>query len=190
MVAARRGGAALSEDRERPALAAWRDALVAGRDDLRPVPPAYLHVTLAFLGGRPEGEIATVAETGLGAVEGHAVPHLEPTEVLPVPARAPRLFALDLADPGGRAARVQSDVVDSLARAGLHKPERRPFWPHLTLARVRGAGRGRRPKGRVAPLEAEPPEGPLTFDRVTLYRSHLSPAGARYEALDFRRLRG
>jgi 2'-5' RNA ligase len=168
----------------------WRDGVVAGRDDLRTVPAAYLHVTLAFLGGRPETEIAAVAEAALGPVLGHAAPRLEPTEVIPVPARAPRLFALDLRDPAGEAGAVHRAVVGSLAAAGLHTPERRPFWPHLTLARVRGAGRARRPKARTAPLHADPPEGPLSFDRVTLYRSHLSPAGARYEALDSRPLSG
>ena len=34
----------------RRALAGWRDGLVAGREDLRPVREEALHVTLAFLG--------------------------------------------------------------------------------------------------------------------------------------------
>jgi 2'-5' RNA ligase len=33
-------------------LAQWRDALIAGRADLRPVAEQALHVTLAFLGYR------------------------------------------------------------------------------------------------------------------------------------------
>jgi RNA 2',3'-cyclic 3'-phosphodiesterase len=157
---------------------------VAGRAELRPVPAAHLHVTLAFLGGRPEGEIAAVADTALQAVDGLAAPELRPSRVVPVPTPYPRLFALDLADPEGRAHEAQHSVTGSLARAGLHSPERRPFWPHLTLARVRGVGRGRRPAVAVPPLQGAPPDRSLSFDRVTLYRSHLSPAGARYEALE------
>ena len=38
----------------RTELAAWRDELVAGRDDLRPVRPEALHVTLVFLGWQDE----------------------------------------------------------------------------------------------------------------------------------------
>ena len=40
----------------------WRDELVAGRDDLRPVAEEALHVTLAFLGYRAEQEAAAIAE--------------------------------------------------------------------------------------------------------------------------------
>jgi 2'-5' RNA ligase len=34
----------------RTAIAAWRDELLAGRSELRPVAAQALHVTLAFLG--------------------------------------------------------------------------------------------------------------------------------------------
>jgi 2'-5' RNA ligase len=64
----------------------------------------------------------------------------------------------------------------------VYEPERRPFWPHVTLARVRGAGRGGGP--RVEPIALAPPEATFDARQVTLYRSHLSPRGARYEPLE------
>ena len=94
------------------------------------------------------------------------------------PKRAPRLFALDLADRDGRCAVVQAAASDGLEAARFYRPEKRPFWPHVTLTRVkRGA--------QAAPLDAEPPAiEPFTATTVTLYQSHLSPRGARYEALE------
>ena len=162
---------------DRAALAAWSDALVAGRDDLRPIAPEALHLTLAFLGYRPEKEIEAIVRCAFEAVGPAPAPALDPLAVKPLPPRAPRLFALDLADPEGRAAAIQSAASEALAAGGFHEPEKRPWWPHVTLARVKR-------HARAAPLPADPPEGgPLHTDRVTLYRSLLRPQGALYEPL-------
>ena len=158
-------------DRER--LAAWRDELVAGRDDLRPVAPETLHLTLVFLGYRPEKEIPRIAELAFGAIAGAAAVALDPLAVKPVPPRNPRPFALDLADEGGRAAAIHRAVSDALAAERIHTPEKRPWWPHVTLARVKR-------NARAEPLEADPPAGPIRADTVTLYRSQLRPQGALY----------
>lgn len=138
-----------------------------------------LHVTLVFLGYLPEKEIERTAATAFEALQGLARPLLAMREVRAVPPRDPRLFAIDLADEGDRAVAVQAAAVRALSGARLHKPEKRPFWPHVTLARVK---RGER---RVPPLEAPaPPADPFEAPMVTLYRSHLSPRGARYEPLE------
>ncbi|MEA2367589.1 MAG: hypothetical protein QOH38_307, partial [Thermoleophilaceae bacterium] len=79
---------------DRRALADWRDRLVEGRDDLRPSAAATLHLTLAFLGYRPEREIPAIAASAFGAVEELTRALLLPAGVAPVPRRgAPRLFA-------------------------------------------------------------------------------------------------
>jgi 2'-5' RNA ligase len=161
---------------DREALGAWRDTVIAGRSDLRPVTPAALHLTLAFLGYRPEKEIPAIAAAAFEPLAGlHAV-ELRPAAVVPVPRRGPRLFALDLEDPSAGAARIQAAVVEALAAKRFHRPEKRPWWPHITLARVKR-------NVRAEPLEAEPPEGPLRATQVTLYRSILRPQGALYEPL-------
>ncbi|MGI8805353.1 MAG: RNA 2',3'-cyclic phosphodiesterase [Thermoleophilaceae bacterium] len=161
----------------RASIAAWRDRTIAGRDELRPVAAASLHVTLCFLGWRPESEAPAIAEAALGACAGLQAPLLRPRALAPVPPRRPRLFALDLDDAGGAAGAVQAAISDSLEAAGFYEPESRPFWPHLTVARVR---RG----ARAAPLEAGPPPGePFTAADLTLYRSTLRPRGALYEPL-------
>lgn len=163
-------------DGARSALAAWRDRAVAGRDDLRTVAAGALHVTLCFLGWTPERQVDAIAESVAAACGGRAAATLGPRRVVAVPERRPRLFALDLADDEGRAADVQRRVSEALAAARVYEPEARPFWPHVTLARVkRGA--------RAAPLHAPPPADPLPADEVTLYRSTLRPQGARYDPL-------
>jgi 2'-5' RNA ligase len=160
---------------DRLALARWRDSVVAGRDDLRPVAAETLHLTLAFLGYRPEKEIAAIAEAAFEPLADVAAVALDPLAVVPVPRRGPRLFALDLGDPEGGAARIQSLTEAALAARRFHRPEKRAWWPHVTLARVK---RGM----RAEPLDAEPPAGPLRATQVTLYRSTLRPQGALYEA--------
>ena len=156
-------------------LAAWRDELVAGRDDLRVVREEALHVTLAFLGYRPEKETAAIAEAmGSAATE---APLLTPGEVKPVPPRRPRLFALDLEDPAAACIRLQQAVSDALEAGRFYKPEKRPFWPHVTLARVK---RDR----RAQPLPPDPPPlEPFRAPQLTLYRSTLRPQGAQYDPL-------
>ena len=164
----------------RARLAAWRDGLVAGRDDLRPVAEPALHVTLAFLGYRAEQEAAAIAEAMASAVRD--APRLTAREVVPVPPRRPRLFALDLDDPDGTCALLQQAVSDALEAGRFYKPEKRPFWPHVTLARVKR-------ERRADPLPSEPPPlEPFTASQLTLYRSTLRPQGAHYESLSSRRL--
>jgi 2'-5' RNA ligase len=76
-------------------------------------------------------------------------------------------------------------VSSALKEGGWYEPERRPFWPHVTFARV---VRGARDVLPIAEQPPPPPE-PFTAAAVTLYRSHLSPRGSSYEPLARVRLR-
>ena len=154
-------------------LVEWRAAL--DHPDLRLVAEGALHVTLVFLGHLPEDDIPRVSECI--RAEGRA-PELRAVGVKPVPPRRPRLFALDLVDEGGRASAIQAGVSDALAAAGLYKPEKRPFWPHVTLARVKKGA-------RIGDLDVPaPPPEPWSATALTLYRSRLSREGAHYHPLE------
>lgn len=161
----------------RSELAAWRDSLVAGRDDLRPVAPEALHVTLVFLGWQDEAAAEAIAAAALARAE--SAPVLQAAGVRPLPPRDPRLFALDLEDFEGRASAVQAGVSDALEAGGWYRPEKRPFWPHITLARVK---RGRRRVPALPDVPA-PPAWAFPASHLTLYRSILRPQGALYEPL-------
>lgn len=163
----------------RSALAAWRDELVDGRRDLRPVRAEALHVTLVFLGWQDEKAADAIASAAFEACSGLPAARLRAGGIKPLPPRDPRLFALDLEDEDGRASALQAAASAALEAGGWYRPEARPFWPHVTLARVK---RGER---RVAPLPDEPPPPRELFEApvVTLYRSTLRPQGALYEPL-------
>jgi 2'-5' RNA ligase len=81
---------------------------------------------------------------------------------------------------------MQSQLSDLLASERLYEPEKRPFWPHVTIARVRPGVRGSR---RPTEVERWPEELPPGLSRafygvrLTLYRSELQPQGARYAPL-------
>jgi 2'-5' RNA ligase len=167
----------------RSGIEAWgRDAL--GDPALRPLPAASLHITLVFLGYRPEKEVGRFAEI-VEALEGPAA-RIALRDPEPRPERGkPRLYALPVESPD--AVSLQAELEERLVAGRLHEPERRLFWPHLTVARVRPEGRGSRRPMRVA----EPP-GPLpeairrTYVRgvrASLYRSELKPQGATYTPL-------
>jgi len=160
----------------REALVAWRAHELGGHRQLRMVEQETLHVTLCFLGGRPEREIETIGALVLACAA--PVTGLCLGAALWLPRARPRLVAVELSDEAGALAALQKRLAEELLAAGVYAPESRPFWPHVTVARVRRSGR----LGRVDELGPPPP---LAFGgaALTLYRSRLSRAGAVYEPL-------
>jgi 2'-5' RNA ligase len=150
---------------------------------LRPVPPESLHITLAFLGYMPEREIEPLTKV-VNDLEGPA-PLLRLGDPLAKPSpRRPRLFALP-ADSADTVA-IQAGLETQLVAQRLYRPEKRPFWPHVTVARVKPEGRGsKRPRSVERPPRELPVEllSPVRGVRVTLYRSELQPRGAHYTPL-------
>jgi 2'-5' RNA ligase len=150
---------------------------------LRVVAPKSLHVTLAFLGYLPEREIGRLGEIVRGLRAAAPTLRLEDPVAKPSLRRA-RLFALPAIAPAATA--LQHELERKLVAERLYKPEKRPFWPHVTVARAKSAGRGsRRPAAVERPPGALPKkllEAALCV-RVTLYRSVLQPQGSRYTPL-------
>ena len=147
-------------------------------DELRLVRGESLHVTLVFLGYHPEREVERIAAIAFDEPAGPF--DLVPEAVLPVPPRRPRLYALGLEDAGGGLHGWQDGLSRRLEAARLYEPEKRPFWPHVTLARVKRGARA----PRMEPLQL-PAELAMRFSasRVTLFSSTLKPSGAVYEPL-------
>jgi RNA 2',3'-cyclic 3'-phosphodiesterase len=167
----------------RDRLVEWRDLILDGRRDVRPVRPEALHVTLVFLGWQDESAAERIADAAFGSLPAAPTPRLAATGVRAVPPRGTRLFALDLDDEDGRAGALQEAMSRALEAGRWYRPEKRPFWPHVTLARVKRDARA----GRLEEPEAPPP-GPFEAGDVTLYRSTLRPQGALYEPLARTRL--
>jgi 2'-5' RNA ligase len=155
----------------------WCAPMVRQTGQLRAVAAEGLHVTLCFLGARPAGEIAPIASACAAALADNTVQEVSVEAGMWLPARHPRVLAIRLADPSGGLARAQHAISEALCAGGWYTPEKRPFLPHVTVARV-AAG------ARLRPPELSPPPA-LSFraPAVTLYRSRLQRSGARYEPL-------
>jgi RNA 2',3'-cyclic 3'-phosphodiesterase len=163
-------------------IAAWGEAELTD-PGLRRIPQESLHVTLAFLGNRPEEDVDPIAEAMEDAADRPVSMELGGPVGRPSRGRA-RLVALPVLH--GPVPALQARLRDCLGFEGLYEPGKRPFWPHVTVARVRAEGRG---SGR--PMRVEVPSGPAPtkrtgwFDgvRISLYRSELQPSGAHYVPL-------
>jgi len=139
--------------------------------DVRAVPREHLHVTLAFLGHRPGGELEAI----VGALRGAAAGAGE-IRLTPVRYRETRSVGmLVLEDEGGRATLLADDLQARLEQLGAYRREGRPWLPHLTVARWRT-----RPRLRLEP----PPVGTFVPSDAAAYLSRLHPGGARYEVLE------
>jgi 2'-5' RNA ligase len=168
----------------REGIVAWQRRELVD-EAMRVTPPQNLHLTLVFLGFQRERDIDSIAKLVEGIDGDPAEVRLEPEPVgVGRSKRRPGLYALDA--PSRGAVRLHAELSDRLERAGLYKPEKRAFWPHLTVARVRPERRGSK-----QPMQVSSPPGPLPdavvhpFDsiRVSLYRSNLRPQGAEYVSL-------
>lgn len=150
---------------------------------LRPVRRESLHITLAFLGWRPERDVERIAEIVAGLESPAPIVELSDPAAKPSLRRA-RLFALPATSPGAVA--LQAELEEKLVAARLYKPEKRPFWPHVTVARVKSEGRGSKRPQRVVRQPKGLPKAllqPTRLVRVRLYRSELKPTGAEYVPL-------
>jgi 2'-5' RNA ligase len=138
------------------------------------------HVTLKFLGAtwprllddvreavRNAALVSSVFETSLTAFG-----------VFPTPSRA-RVMWAGLSDADG-SFRQMVGLLDGSLSAHF-EPEKRSFTPHLTVARLNPPRDLREAAGFIGtPISSEP----WAVAELVLYRSHLSPKGATYEALN------
>jgi RNA 2',3'-cyclic 3'-phosphodiesterase len=162
----------------RAALSDWSREQLTDLARLRPVRTESLHVTLCFLGSQPASAVGRIAAACRVAASLPAVA-LSLGEALWLPRRRPRVLAIKLGEEGnGRLGGVQAALAGALEAGGFYEPEPRPFFAHVTVARV-ASGK------RLGPVELPPP-APLCFQaaNVTLFRSMLGSGPARYEALD------
>jgi RNA 2',3'-cyclic 3'-phosphodiesterase len=159
-------------------LVEWQEAVFPPSDVYRVLPRESLHVTLAFLGHRPRGEVAGIAE----AVRKSAV-EAEPPSLTPVRYRETRSVGmLVLDDEAERATRLAEDLHGRLERLGVYEPEKRRWLPHLTVLRFRGD------QPRLSP--ALPALRALSPSEAAVYHSVLRRGGAQYAVLESATLGG
>lgn len=149
---------------------------------LRWVAAAVAHLTVHFLGEVDPGRLRALVASLESAVPLPAFAlGLGPPEVSPL-SGPPRVVWMPVTTGADRLTEVHRTLGERIVREGI-AVERRPFTPHLTIARVREreAGRARALRGRLDDLRVAPIGWPV--DHVTLFRSDLSGPTPRYEVL-------
>ncbi len=152
-------------------LSRWQAEAFGEAGGVRVLDREQLHVTLAFLGSRPAGELEAIA-TELRA----AALAAEPATLTVKGYRETRSVGmLVLDDEGGRATSLAVELHERLERLGVYERERREWLPHLTVIRFR-----ERPR-----LKPSLPElGPFVTSEAAVYMSTLRPSGAQYSVLE------
>jgi RNA 2',3'-cyclic 3'-phosphodiesterase len=138
------------------------------------------HVTVKFLGSVEEIRLDEVLNTGKKAAAASQPfeTHLTTLGAFPTPRRARVIWIGLAAEPP--AATLAHQMERTFAEQGFRK-ESRAFQPHLTLARLRTPGPIAEPLEAAAPFDFD--TSPFQVKEVVLYRSHLHPRGASYEAI-------
>lgn len=158
-------------------LTGWQQRFLATEKRLRLTPAEQLHVTLVFLGQMGEERADEVAGI-LQKAAGFEPFKVSATSMAGLPrGRRPRVVAAALDDPAGTLTAMHELLAAELASRYLFQPEERAFYPHVTLARARGAV-------RLKPENMTPEPCQFTAVRVSLYNSILKSEGAVHQALE------
>jgi len=169
-------------DELRATLARWARETAGADRGWRCIAPGSIHLTLRFYGDTEPARVPDLAARGRELARAHAPLSLDVAGwgAFPGPAR-PRVLWVGLAGQVEEL-RALAAAAEQDARTLGFEPEQRPFRAHLTVARVARRGERVRPPG--APDAGAPSFGALRIEELVLYRSHLEPDGARYEALE------
>jgi 2'-5' RNA ligase len=170
-------------------IATFLDGVRGFAPDARWVRPESLHVTLKFIGEKPEEEVEEIKQA-LGTIE---APMFEVgfrgLGFFPG-ARAPRVFWVGI-EGGPKLTSLAATVDETLAGLDIPKEEH-VFTPHLTLARGAGASgsprwrKGEGPKRGFQLVQEKlaaltlPEFGTMTAREFFLYRSQPAPGGSKY----------
>ena len=156
---------------------AVRDSLAAWRPDLpdpRWTSADRLHLTLRFLGERPDARAETIADR-MDTFAAAPVP-VRTGDLIRLPsARRPRVLAVRLEE-NAALTDLYARLGATLAKVGV-PPDERPPFPHVTLARFKTP----EPAAlRKALRGTSPPEAAGVATTVSLIHSERSAEGSTY----------
>lgn len=146
------------------------------------VEPENLHITMRFLGEVDEVRAQRLIERSREPLADASFEITVGSAGAFPPAGSPRVLWIG-AGAGAEAARkVFDDLGARLSSLGFG-PEQQAYTPHMTLGRVREIDRARGNELREWLAEVPAQLGTQRVTCVTLYRSHLSSAGPRYDVV-------
>jgi len=143
--------------------------------------PEKLHLTLKFLGSVEEHlipKIMDLVDLDAAKVDSFTI-EITGTGAFPS-AKSPRVLWLGVHELSNTMGELAKHIDDNCANLGF-EPERRPFKPHLTLARIREP----RNAAELGKQHIKNAFGPISFNcrELVIYESHLGRGGSTYEKL-------
>ncbi len=155
---------------------AWRPRLASR---LSWVQPELAHVTLKFLGEVADSRVPAIRAAMRAAV----VPafRFQGGSGGVFSRKSPRVVWIDVARGHEECQELFAMLEKGLIQAGF-AAERRPFVPHLTVARIKSPASGDDWSGLLRDLDAPWPE--CIADRIVLWRSILDASGSRYRVIE------
>jgi 2'-5' RNA ligase len=147
---------------------------------VRWVPAGNMHLTVRFIGHVDDDRVPALVAALTPPLD---IPsfdvELGGCGVFP-PSGPPRALWIGVIH-GVAALASMRDAFDRRLRPLGFEPEARPSTAHLTLARIKDAPKGAGRAVRDALGHVTPPRTRWHVSRATIFQSHLSPRGPRYE---------
>jgi 2'-5' RNA ligase len=180
------------DDVIRERIARFVDGVREFAADARWMRPESLHVTLKFIGERPDDALAEIKRS-LSTIEASAIEVGFRGYGFFPSAKWPRVFWIGITA-GTGVSHLAGAVEEKLSSLGIEK-EAHAYSPHLTLARGPGGSGAARQRSQDRPNRAfarlqekltarpEPEFGTMTARGFYLYQSQLSPKGSKYTKL-------
>jgi len=137
-----------------------------------------IHLTLKFFGNVEVKRIEKISEAAERVVKQFSTVQIGVggTGVFPRPSR-PQVLWIGVSDPSGQLTALQTKFENECAVEGFEK-EDRAYRPHLTIARLRKPEGARDLADTHLQMQFDPIE--VYVEELVLFRSELSPKGARY----------
>ncbi len=168
-------------DEVEEALAAFIERLRSPHDGIAWARRAKLHVTLKFLGAAVDSQKLGPLADALARIADTTAPfEVQTCGTGGFPdLRRPRVVWAGLE---GAALGALAQQVETAAASMGFERGRRPWSPHLTIGRVKHSRLGETAR-HLLESGGDGNFGVSRIETLTLYRSHLSAQGSRYEAL-------
>ena len=146
---------------------------------VRWTPPQQIHLTVSFLGDTPD-ELIPEIRNALDKIPFSAFTlSCSATGFFPLRGR-PSVFWLGFT-PCPALGKLKNNIDEALLPIGF-LPEKRPFSPHLTLARLK-ASLGREMPARLENLAKRLPIQEIAVSSFCLFGSRILPQGAEHSIL-------
>ncbi len=156
--------------------------------EIRWVPPRSLHVTLKFIGAKPNESLESIKQALSSVASSPLTLNFRGYGFFP-DSKRPKVFWIGV-DGGESLVSLTASVERALIPASI-AAENHGFRPHITLARSRA---NRKPHNRVNNrfrqlqeklATSRPPEfGTMSTREFFLYESHLSAEGSNYTKIE------